>query len=1019
MGMKNAAYKWTRRSALTVLSGLAMLALTPAPAYAVCTNPAGAGGDIIYNGDDSLMSYCDDTNWIGLRGTAPTPNVVQISAFTPSGTSVLLPNVQPGNALVVLFNNHSSGSRTWQTSDDVEGLWTNEIQQDGPNTRDIYVAYFLNHTGGNVTITTETVAFSNFGNYRVFEISDVGAFDTNIGWLTYVNDSNVDPVIPFSPAINTPNKSITLMTLQNSADAGNHTFAESGWIEAHDNQNSVMGYRIDAVGATGITGEVDVQTPRGAAVIGLTLKAASSLKTGLVGHWKLDETVGTTAIDSSSGGNNGTMNGGLDAGNDSVPGKINTSLDFDGTNDEIDTGDIDAMDGVSQLTISAWMRRTALNDHVTVQKGNGSDRTGINYWDNGRLYFNIGNAGSTWGFITQNDTDWHHVALVFDGTQTGNSSRLKGYLDGIELTLSYSGTIPALTATQANSFLIGHNQANNDRSQGQIDDVRIYNRILSASEISELSAACEEGSMIYNKDHHVPQYCAGGDTWTAMGPVRDGIDSDLIAHWKLDETSGSSIADFSGNGNTGTWTDGSGNSLVEETVDAKISTGIDMDGTDDYINTGSDTSLDNLSAISVSAWIKPDADCNLCAIVGKYDIFDGFSYNGNTGWVFQYWDNGAGLEKRLRFSAGFNGTGPVYNGTSSAVLTLNEWQHVAATWTGSTSGSDIKLYVNGIETTYATPVDGTLPRDDDSANDLFIGRATGTDPFNGSIDDVRIYNRTISSAEVMALYELGLDNDPSLVGHWKMDDLSGTTAEDATTNNNDGALMNFDTPAEWTSSGKVDGSLNFDGVDNVIHITDPGANSVLDQDSGESITIAAWVKNDALGGWDNVVTKLGGPNYSLQTLGSGVNIGYNSGGWHDFTAGNTLTAGQWHHIAASRTNNGNPADVTIYIDGQPIAGGSWIVGDGTAIANASDSVLVIGAESSDGTANSFNGNIDDVRIYNRILSDTEVDALYKLGIGHCTNPVGKEGDLIYNDDVGVDALQYCDGANWQASGKSP
>ncbi len=75
---------------------------------------------------------------------------------------------------------------------------------------------------------------------------------------------------------------------------------------------------------------------------------------GLVGWWTLDETSGTSAADSSGNGNNGTMIGGLDAGNDSVAGQIGTALDFDG-DDDISASDDNALDISSSFSLAAWI----------------------------------------------------------------------------------------------------------------------------------------------------------------------------------------------------------------------------------------------------------------------------------------------------------------------------------------------------------------------------------------------------------------------------------------------------------------------------------------------------------------------------------------------------------------------------------------------------------------------------------------------------------------------------------------
>src|SRR4030042_517061 len=81
--------------------------------------------------------------------------------------------------------------------------------------------------------------------------------------------------------------------------------------------------------------------------------AQGDISSGLIGYWELDETSGTTAIDSSSN-NNGTLTNGPAW----VSGKINNALSFDGVDDFILVPDSNVLEGMSGLTISAWIKPT-------------------------------------------------------------------------------------------------------------------------------------------------------------------------------------------------------------------------------------------------------------------------------------------------------------------------------------------------------------------------------------------------------------------------------------------------------------------------------------------------------------------------------------------------------------------------------------------------------------------------------------------------------------------------------------
>ena len=175
-----------------------------------------------------------------------------------------------------------------------------------------------------------------------------------------------------------------------------------------------------------------------------------------------------------------------------LPAVSNTySLAFDGSDEYVDCGDINAMDGASALTISAWMKRTSADDHVTVAKdlADGTNRVGINMYSDGEVYLNMSHGGSDLGAFTSNDTSWHHVAMVFDGSFTDgdediqNAGRLKGYLDGIEQTLDFNGDIETTTDTNSASFVIGKSPSNSSFTDGNIDGVAVWNTALDSDSI--------------------------------------------------------------------------------------------------------------------------------------------------------------------------------------------------------------------------------------------------------------------------------------------------------------------------------------------------------------------------------------------------------------------------------------------------------------------------------------------------------------------------------------------------------
>ena len=211
------------------------------------------------------------------------------------------------------------------------------------------------------------------------------------------------------------------------------------------------------------------------------------------------------------------------------------------------------------------------------------------------------------------------------------------------------------------------------------------------------------------------------------------------------------------------------------------------------------------------------------------------------------------------------------------------------------------------------------------------------------------------------------DNLPSanLVGHWKLDESSGTTATDATGSHN-GTLTNFPgDDSQWTT-GRLGGALRFDGVDDYVAIT--GYTGVLGTGSR---TVAAWIKTSSVGhiiSWgitsagEKWIFRVQDSSGSAGAIRAEVASGY-------IVGSTPVWDGQWHHVAAVLEDDGSPNvdEVRLYVDGK------------LEMITAVSSQPVNTSAATDVTIGSFpisplyfNGQIDDVRIYDRALSTQEI-----------------------------------------------
>ncbi|HSC90581.1 MAG TPA: LamG-like jellyroll fold domain-containing protein [Gaiellaceae bacterium] len=205
-----------------------------------------------------------------------------------------------------------------------------------------------------------------------------------------------------------------------------------------------------------------------------------------------------------------------------------------------------------------------------------------------------------------------------------------------------------------------------------------------------------------------------------------------------------------------------------------------------------------------------------------------------------------------------------------------------------------------------------------------------------------------------------------LVAAWAFDEPSGTSAADATGTGHTGTLNG----PVWTTGGKFGGALSFDGVNDWVTVADAN-----DLDLTNGMTLEAWVKPTATGDWRTVVFKEGAAYYTYGLYGNtGTNVpsanAVAGGSDRDARAATAAPVGAWTHLAATYDGTTLRIFVNGVQSGQAAAGGSITTSTG---------VLRIGGNSV--WPEWFAGLIDEVRIYNRALSATEIQADMASSVG--------------------------------------
>jgi hypothetical protein len=210
--------------------------------------------------------------------------------------------------------------------------------------------------------------------------------------------------------------------------------------------------------------------------IAVTLTVAPPGSSGLVGAWGFDETTGGSAVDASGNGNTGTITGAAR----STAGKYGGALSFNGTSDWVTIPDAPSLDLTSAMTIEAWIRPTAVGTAwrtvllkeqpssliYALYAGNAKGKPATDVFTN----HDIGLNGVTNTALNA----WTHLAATYDGTT------LRLFVNGVQVSSkAVTGAIKVSTGV----VRIGGNSVWGEWFSGLIDEVRVYSRALSASEL--------------------------------------------------------------------------------------------------------------------------------------------------------------------------------------------------------------------------------------------------------------------------------------------------------------------------------------------------------------------------------------------------------------------------------------------------------------------------------------------------------------------------------------------------------
>lgn len=688
---------------------------------------------------------------------------------------------------------------------------------------------------------------------------------------------------------------------------------------------------------------------------------------------------------------------------------------FDGSGDYISTNSISSTSG--NYTFSFWLNPRSVQATATDSYIYDSETTRLIVAYRANDASTMGFFDSSWkrfgGFGSGTSVpadEWSHVTMVFDAS----SSNASLYINGVYNTsLAYSSE----NLSGASAIGSRYNGASGFYN-GSLDEMMIFERVLNSSEIAniyslnrtqEYNGSTDDLVAYYPFDDIATQYddySGNGNDGTAYGDTRtvqdtslsNNLYADLVAYYSFDADDSSTAYDLTNNDNDGTY-------QGDATTDVSLyGNGLDLSSSSDYIQTSSQTLQDVTdNDFTMLLWVKIEDN-------SSYNLFINNRGSGSTSGLLWRQDFNDKVLVFLKNASGIN-----CGGAGTSILPFNEWFQIGL-WYNQTH---LYQYINGAVDT----VDICTNQGDTSGNQAMrIGQDTGgVGGFVGSMDEVMIFSRALNSTEISDIYNnqskrfkvngtigyapiglnetsnivnVSLDSSQELYGtdidarvaYWDVDKGYNTSQGglndylvayyplDSSANDylgiNNGSLQ---ADANVSQLGIYNNSLSLDGTGDFVNVTDI--------DLSDAFSLETWVYLNSLPTTNNnypLISK-GTTNapYVLDVLNDASNrkyfrlFGYEGATPKGITGYTTsyLEAGKWYHVIASFDGVN---DWRIYVDG-------ILTTQETEAGNPTDSNenTYLGYRSS-----YLDGRMDDVRIWNKSLTETEIRYLYNNGFAN-------------------------------------
>ncbi|HKJ94914.1 MAG TPA: LamG domain-containing protein [Gammaproteobacteria bacterium] len=683
------------------------------------------------------------------------------------------------------------------------------------------------------------------------------------------------------------------------------------------------------------------------------------LQLGPAGYWRLEETSGTSAVDATTHGNDGSYVGSptLDQPPLIQGGR---SVEFGGSGDHVAVGASSSLNNSDAWTVLAWVKSNATqasDTGILTEKFNAGDgfvqyQLGVGVAGDDGDTVSVGFYDGTW---RQASAPLAHGTTVF----------LVGVWDGTDLVLYADGaeaarSTPGASVAQANDGVVIGGPNNVDAGSpngffgGRIDEAAVLGKALTATQVRRL-------------------YYAG---LGYQGYVLEVLSSAPAGYWRLDESSGTAAAATIG-------ADGTYVGSPTLGVTSLVGSGLAVDFTAAAQHMEVASFGDHLgSAGAVELWLQPHysySDASISRMLFGAGV-DGNNYLRaqlfTDGQWYIGWKHG-GTDERMTLSG------------ATLPVQADQKSHIVLTW--DAGAGTIALYHNG-EQVASSSITGTA--DLTGAKVYFGENESESNNGDAVFDEVVVYDHAQTDTEIRRRYYRGLGYDPYGVealalkplAYWRLDEGTGTTAADET-GSHDGTYNGSPTlaGAPLIQTGQA---VTFDGTDDYV---DVGTLGLFGSSMDSGFAFACWLS------WSHTDSQRFAGQVNVYNSGIITLLGVN----YDVNLGNSPGQVLFYlrdandnvvKVASARTdlNDGNPHFYAVtwdgaatypalYIDGKDdtgaTSGSGW-----TGFANY-DYPLTIGAYNNRGSVQDhFAGQLDEFTLFDRELTADEVEKMYFVGL---------------------------------------